>query len=45
VVKQAIDTLCAEVELNRDLAKFEVLQQWLVTPSSHDATIEVALHV
>lgn len=42
VVNQAIDTLRAEAKSNGDAAKFEVLQQWLVTPSSHDTAIDAA---
>lgn len=42
VVNQAIDTLRTEAEANGDLEKFEVLQQWLVTPSSHDTAIDAA---
>ena len=42
VVQQAIDTLRAEAESNGDAAKFEVLQRWLVTPSSHDTAIDAA---
>jgi len=42
VVQQAIDTLRSEAEANGDAAKFEVLQRWLVTPSSHDTAIDAA---
>ena len=42
VVQQAIDTLRSEAESNGELAKFEVLQRWLVTPSSHDTAIDAA---
>ncbi|MBC7819983.1 MAG: sigma-70 family RNA polymerase sigma factor [Planctomycetaceae bacterium] len=42
VVEQAIDTLRAEAESIGELARFEVLQRWLVTPSSHDTAIEAA---
>ncbi|NQV25750.1 MAG: sigma-70 family RNA polymerase sigma factor [Rhodopirellula sp.] len=42
VVEQAIETLRAEAESNGELAKFEVLQCWLVTPSSHDTAIDAA---
>lgn len=42
VVEQAIATLRAEAESNNELARFEVLQRWLVTPSSHDTAIEAA---
>lgn len=42
VVEQAIDVLRAEAESNGELARFEVLQRWLVTPSNHDTAIEAA---
>lgn len=42
VVNQAIDTLRAEADANGDAAKFEVLQRWLVTPSSHDTAVDAA---
>ena len=42
VVQQAVDTLRAEAESNGDITKFEVLQRWLVTPSSHDTAIDAA---
>ncbi len=42
VVEQAIDTLRTEAESAGELARFEVLQRWLVTPSSHDTAIEAA---
>ncbi len=42
VVEQAIATLRTEAESNNELARFEVLQRWLVTPSSHDTAIEAA---
>ena len=42
VVNQAIDTLRAEAEASGELAKFEVLQRWLVTPSSHDTAVDAA---
>ena len=42
VVQQAIDTLRNEAESNGELARFDVLQRWLVTPSSHDTAIEAA---
>lgn len=42
VVQQAIDTLRAEAASNEKLTNFEVLQQWLVTPSSHDTAIDAA---
>lgn len=42
VVQQAIGTLRAEAESNGELARFEVLQRWLVTPSSHDTAVDAA---
>jgi DNA-directed RNA polymerase specialized sigma24 family protein len=42
VVQQAIDTLRSEADSNGDAEKFEVLQRWLVTPSSHDTAIDAA---
>ncbi|MFM9961236.1 MAG: RNA polymerase sigma factor [Planctomycetaceae bacterium] len=42
VVEQAIATLRTEAETSGELARFEVLQRWLVTPSSHDTAIEAA---
>ena len=42
VVEQAIATLRTEAESAGELARFEVLQRWLVTPSSHDTAIEAA---
>jgi RNA polymerase sigma factor (sigma-70 family) len=42
VVEQAIETLRAEAKANGDASKFEVLQCWLVTPSSHDTAIDAA---
>jgi DNA-directed RNA polymerase specialized sigma24 family protein len=42
VVQQAIGTLRAEAKSNGELAKFEVLQRWLVTPSSHDTAVDAA---
>lgn len=42
VVEQAINTLRTEAESNGELARFEVLQRWLVTPSGHDTAIEAA---
>ena len=42
VVEQAIATLRSEAESAGELARFEVLQRWLVTPSSHDTAIEAA---
>lgn len=42
VVQQAIDTLRSEASSNGELAKFEVLQSWLVTPSSHATAVDAA---
>lgn len=42
VVQQAIDTLRAEAAANGELARFEVLQRWLVTPSGHATSIAAA---
>lgn len=42
VVEQAIVTLRAEAESAGELKRFEILQRWLVTPSSHDTAIEAA---
>lgn len=42
VVNQAIGTLRTEAESNGEAAKFEVLQRWLVTPSSHDTALDAA---
>ncbi|MDA0282024.1 MAG: ECF-type sigma factor [Planctomycetota bacterium] len=42
IVQQAISTLRAEAESDGVLAKFEVLQRWLVTPSSHDTAVAAA---
>ncbi len=42
VVQQAIDTLRAEAETAADLARFEVLQKWLVEPSGHDTAVDAA---
>ena len=42
VVQQAIDTLRSEAEASGELARFEILQRWLVAPSSHDSTVEAA---
>lgn len=36
IVEQAISTLRAEATAASELARFEVLQPWLVTPSGHD---------
>lgn len=42
VVEQAISSLRIEAESTGELARFEILQRWLVTPSSHDSAIEAA---
>lgn len=42
VVERAIATLRTQAESAGDLARFEVLQHWLVTPSSHDTAIDAA---
>lgn len=42
VVEQAIGTLRTEADLSGELARFEVLQRWLVTPSSHGTAIAAA---
>ena len=42
VVEQAIATLRDEAASSGELSRFEVLQRWLVTPSSHDTAIEAA---
>ena len=42
VVGQAIEILREEAVSNGDVARFEVLQQWLVTPSSHETAVEAA---
>ena len=42
VVEQAMSVLRAEAESNGELARFKVLQRWLVTPSSHGTAIEAA---
>lgn len=42
VVRQAIDTLRTEASSNGELAKFKVLQRWLVTPSSHATALDAA---
>ena len=42
VIEQAIATLRDEAASSGELARFEVLQRWLVTPSSHDTAIEAA---
>jgi len=42
VVEKAIATLRAEAESMGELARFEVLQQWLVTPSCHDTAVAAA---
>jgi len=42
VVEQAIGTLRAEADSAGDLARFDVLQKWLVEPSGHDTAIDAA---
>ncbi|QDV23181.1 RNA polymerase sigma factor [Aureliella helgolandensis] len=42
VVQQAIDTLRAEAESDGQLARFDVLQRWLVTPSNHHTAVDAA---
>ncbi len=42
VIEQAIAALRSEAESNGEIARFEVLQRWLVTPSSHNTAIEAA---
>lgn len=42
VVQQAIDTLRAEAAANGELARFEILQRWLVTPAGHETAIAAA---
>ena len=42
VLEEAIATLRSEAESSCELSRFEVLQRWLVTPSSHDTAMEVA---
>lgn len=42
VVERAMATLRTEAESAGDLARFEILQHWLVTPSSPDTAIEAA---
>ena len=42
IIEQAIGTLRSEAEASGEQAKFEVLQRWLVTPSSHDTGIDAA---
>ncbi|MBS0262447.1 MAG: sigma-70 family RNA polymerase sigma factor [Planctomycetes bacterium] len=42
VVEHAIATLRHEAELNAELSRFEVLQRWLVAPTSQNAAIEAA---
>ena len=42
VVQQAIDTLHGEAAANGDLARFDILQRWLVAPSGHDTALEAA---
>ena len=42
VVEQKMSALRAEAKANNELARFEVLQRWLVTPSGHATAIEAA---
>ena len=42
VVEQAIASLRTDAEARGEISNFEVLQRWLVTPSSHDTAIEAA---
>ncbi len=42
VVEQAIDKLRNEAASIGELARFDVLQRWLVTPSSHDTAMDAA---
>ena len=42
VVERAIASLRADAEARGEILNFEVLQRWLVTPSSHDTAIEAA---
>ena len=42
ILEQAIGTLRSEAAAGGEQAKFEVLQRWLVTPSSHDTAIDAA---
>lgn len=42
VVEQAIGALRREAAENGDLARFDVLQRWLVAPSGHDTAVEAA---
>lgn len=42
VVEQAIGVLRREATANSDLARFDVLQRWLVAPSGHDTAVEAA---
>jgi RNA polymerase sigma-70 factor (ECF subfamily) len=42
VVEQAMATLRAETQSIGESARFEVLQSWLVTPSTHETAIEAA---
>lgn len=42
VVQQAMDLLRREAEAAGELARFEALQPWLVTPSGHDTALAAA---
>jgi RNA polymerase sigma factor (sigma-70 family) len=42
VVQQAIETLRDEAKSNGELARFEVLKGWLVTPSTHETAVDAA---
>jgi RNA polymerase sigma-70 factor (ECF subfamily) len=42
VVEQAIAVLRTEAESAGQLARFEILQRWLVAPSGHDTALEAA---
>jgi len=42
VVQHAMESLRAEAESNGEISRFEVLQPWLVTPSTHDTAVEAA---
>lgn len=42
LVQQAIDTLRNEAKLQGEQDRFEVLQRWLVKPTTHDVAMEAA---
>ena len=42
VIEQAMVALRAEAEARDDLARFEILQRWLVTPTDRNTTIAAA---